>query len=351
RQPLPFFFPTGGNFVDSKHGITYSWSSRSSRKNRSPPARHHVEPHPDAPVRGPTPRLSRAGSIEARLQKSPFKPHLEADCSFWVAVIFTAGSAVWVINGFLVFLPILQPSVPLYANAAGALAFVGGTLFEAGGWLMVVEASNTGHEQMFSGPLNAYLRWYRPSEEKLLDAAERAQDEDDQPQQEEGKAAPGALKHNSDMARFVWFAKPAWRDLGYLASFIQFIAATIFWVATVTGLPGVIPTLFTDPPVVVADIFYWTPQVVGGFGFVVSSVLLMIETQKHWYLPNPLSIGWQVAVWNLVGAVGFLLCGAWGYLSLDEEWQNYQSACATFWGSWAFLIGSVFQLYETIWRE
>ncbi|KZT62111.1 hypothetical protein CALCODRAFT_420844, partial [Calocera cornea HHB12733] len=142
-----------------------------------------------------------------------------------------------------------------------------------------------------------------------------------------------------------------WRDLGYLASFIQLIAATIFWVSTVVGLPGVIPTLFTDPPVVIADIFYWTPQVLGGFGFVVSSLLLMIETQSHWYLPNPLSIGWQVAVWNLVGAVGFLLCGAWGYLSLDVPWENYQSACATFWGSWAFLIGSGFQLYETIWRE
>ena len=73
-------------------------------------------------------------------------------------------------------------------------------------------------------------------------------------------------------------------------------------------------------------------------------------------------------MWNLIGAVGFTLCGALGYASsssskvgdneIEEcamlrgrEQANYQSVLATFWGSWAFLIGSVIQLYETLWRE
>lgn len=40
------------------------------------------------------------------------------------------------------------------------------------------------------------------------------------------------------------------------------------------------------------------------------------------------------------------LCGALGYSSGSGE--VYQSALATFWGSWAFLIGSLFQWYESV---
>lgn len=38
-----------------------------------------------------------------------------------------------------------------HANAAAWWAFVGGTMFELGSYLMVVEALNTGHEELF-GP-------------------------------------------------------------------------------------------------------------------------------------------------------------------------------------------------------
>lgn len=53
--------------------------------------------------------------------------------------------------------------------------------------------------------------------------------------------------------------------------------------------------------------------------------------------------------WNLIGALGFMLCGALGYSSGSGE--VYQSALSTWWGSWAFLIGSVIQLGEAVWRE
>ena len=80
----------------------------------------------------------------------------------------------------------------------------------------------------------------------------------------------------------------------------------------------------------------------------------------------------HVGVWNLVGAIGFTLCGALGYASFASSGVstcflsvtfipnsvlfvpgqvNYQSVLSTFWGSWAFLIGSVMQLWESLWRE
>ena len=50
-----------------------------------------------------------------------------------------------------------------------------------------------------------------------------------------------------------------WNNLGYLASLITFVGATVFWVATITGVPNELP----DPSVAYVewDILYWLPQV------------------------------------------------------------------------------------------
>ena len=53
-------------------------------------------------------------------------------------------------------------------------------------------------------------------------------------------------------------------------------------------------------------------------------------------------------VWNFIGGVGFALCGALGYGSVSKSGVLYQSTLCTFWGSWAFLIGSVLQWYESV---
>jgi hypothetical protein len=94
----------------------------------------------------------------------------------------------------------------------------------------------------------------------------------------------------------------------------------------------------------------------------------MLETQLKWYKPNLTDIGWYsescprkntqriawlmiVGAWNLVGAIGFTLCGALGYASKTSGGATYQSALSTWWGGWAFLFGSVLQLGEALWRE
>lgn len=50
-----------------------------------------------------------------------------------------------------------------------------------------------------------------------------------------------------------------WNHLGYVASFITFCGATIFWISTITGVPGVLP----DEAAHIAewDIVFWFPQV------------------------------------------------------------------------------------------
>lgn len=90
----------------------------------------------------------------------------------------------------------------------------------------------------------------------------------------------------------------------------------------------------------------------------------MLEAQHRWWKPNVTDIGWHVGcmlfpsvplelhsflfleVWNLVGGLGFTLCAVFGYST--RHWRLYQSALSTFWGSWAFLIGSAMQWWESV---
>ncbi|KAI0635387.1 hypothetical protein C8Q77DRAFT_1217230 [Trametes polyzona] len=323
------------------------WSSRASRKRRYHPRPIRITRRSATETEGLQGIPSAQKDLillQQRLRhpESQFKLHLTWDISFWVAVIFVLGSAVWIVNGFFLFLPLLGVGSDNFPASAWS-AFVGGTLFEIGSYLMYVEALNTGHEELFG-----------PALRELLGHASRTGSEDASPDADNTHAEK-ALTGSGDSGRrrfkFRWIGAGSWRELGFLACFVQMGAATIFWVSTITGLPRVIAGFPDAPPTAVTDVFYWTPQVVGGTGFIVSSILLMIEVQRKWWLPNLRSMGWHIGFWNLVGAIGFTLCGALGYASLASSGVNYQSVLSTFWGSWAFLIGSVIQLWETLWRE
>lgn len=63
----------------------------------------------------------------------------------------------------------------------------------------------------------------------------------------------------------------------------------------------------------------------------------MLEVQTKWYLPAPKVLGWHIGFWNLIGALGFTLCGALGF-AIENETVAYASTLATFIGSWAFLV-------------
>ncbi|PYI34922.1 hypothetical protein BP00DRAFT_443403, partial [Aspergillus indologenus CBS 114.80] len=128
-------------------------------------------------------------------------------------------------------------------------------------------------------------------------------------------------------------------DLGFWASVTQLVGATVFWIAGVTGLPGIIGHMSAP----LTDGVYWVPQVVGGVCFVVSGGLFTLETQERWDRPAWRVLGWHIGVWNVVGGVGFTLCGVFGLAGMQ-----YQACLATFWGSWAFLWASGLQWYESL---
>jgi len=59
-----------------------------------------------------------------------------------ITQLFTLGSAIWTVNGFFSFLPFLYPNMPAYDYVLGVTGLAGGTVFEVGAYMMVLESLN-----------------------------------------------------------------------------------------------------------------------------------------------------------------------------------------------------------------
>jgi len=272
----------------------------------------------------------RAGTLQkiANMRKIEYW-----NISWWVSILFTVGSIVWVVNGFIAFLPFVNTHVAKDDTGNGWTAWLGATIFEFGALMGLWEAWNRGDASDFGWNIKLLAHGESPRD------AEKA--ENSTPEAEKPSAAPKRQK-------WIWFSTDGkyFHEMGFLAAFVQYLAATIFWISGFTAIPTVQTAIMNNQPL--WDGVFWSPQVIGGCGFVIASAIMMIETQKKWYIPAPTSLGWHVGLWNLLGGVGFALCGAFGYGLNSSTKIAYQSSCSTFWGGWSFLIGSVIQWYEAV---
>lgn len=328
--PFSFLNPTRAHFHHFKQNdheqladdVQFQWRSRDNRKGRHAllvvkPAVSQGTAHFIAPESTSSFREIMKGV--ARM----FTQYPYYDVSWLVAVIFTLGSVVWCINGFLSFLPLVRPSSEFATETVyggGITAFIGATLFEIGSILLMVEAVNENRtgcfgwavEMVIAGEKGGLLRvrsggcmHHHRNKMNLVGKGvidDASKDSDD---------ANATFSNNNEEIReldnWVWF--PSWddltshyfREIGFLACLSQTIGATIFWISGFTALPKVINMSNTD----LTDGAYWAPQVVGGMGFVICSLLFMLETQRTWYLPAWGTLGWHIGLWNLIGALGF----------------------------------------------
>ncbi|KAK4993669.1 hypothetical protein LTR66_004903 [Elasticomyces elasticus] len=351
--PFSFLDPTYAHFQHVNNGVDtdeafpdsaqrsnqpasqfeYRWSSRNNRKGRHTIAVTSAPPL-DSAYNVP-PKSSGSRQILRGLWRMvTYYPIW--DVSYLVAVIFTLGSVVWVFNAFFVFLPLVRPDTEfpnelLYGG--GITAFIGATIFEIGSVLLMLEAINENNAGCFG--------W----------ALERAWKEHKNGGYSTSDPSPDSIPsiNNKDTSS-VWTWWPSAydvktryiHDIGFLACLFQLFGATIFWIAGFTALPGIYNNMSQG----LIDGIYWTPQVIGGSGFVISGTLFMLETQKKWYIPAPKVLGWHIGLWNWIGGLGFTLSPCFGYDT--ASWAQYQAACSTYWGSWAFLIGSAIQWYESL---
>ncbi|KAJ7033081.1 hypothetical protein C8F04DRAFT_1105091 [Mycena alexandri] len=301
-----FIHPTHATLASPEHRL--NWTSRDHRKHR----------HMAADPRTGKPRY-RAGTLQKNREHAQDRA-------------FTVGSIVWVINGFIAFLPFVNTHVAKDDIGGGWTAWLGATIFEFGALFGLWEAWNREDTSDFGWNIKLLLHGESPRD---------AENADTTPESEKPPAAPKKKK-------WIWFSTEGkyFHEMGFLAAFVQYLAATIFWISGFTAIPAVQEAIMTNTPLL--DGVFWSPQVIGGCGFIIASSIMMIETQNKWYIPAPNSLGWHVGFWNLVGGVGFALCGALGYGLNNSTKIAYQSSCSTFWGGWAFLIGSVIQWYESV---
>jgi hypothetical protein len=266
-------------------------------------------------------------------------------------------------------------------SAGGITAFIGATIFAFGSVLLFIEAVNENREgcfgwaieRMVSGtskgqlrvvPDRAACRHHHTNRGNLVGKGggvriDHAGNDEENPK-DRHSTTPGSNDSNDDAGvspqelppqddrAWTWF--PSIKDLqhhyvhelGFLACSAQLYGATIFWISGFTALPGVYNHL-NDAGLKGA---YYAPQIIGGSGFIISGTLFMLETQEIWYKPAFGTLGWHIGLWNLIGGWGFTLCPIFGLVT--ASWGPYEEALATFWGSWAFLLASVLQLYESL---
>ncbi|KAF2097539.1 integral membrane protein [Rhizodiscina lignyota] len=316
--------------------IGFSWTSRNNRKGR-----HQLLIEPATAASEATyacPESTNTIKHMLRVMWRMVTYYPVWDISWLVAYVFTWGSIIWVINGFFAFLPEVD-EYSVFKNetlyGGGITAFIGATVFEIGSFLLMLEAVNENRTGCFGWAIRKLYEQNNRSEKTQQQLDHMQNEAPESPQEDAGKA-------------WVWF--PSWQDLkshylhelGFLACLSQLCGATIFWIAGFTALPGI----FNKMSPGLTDGVYWAPQVIGGTGFIISGTLFMIETQKKWYLPAVDVLGWHIGLWNLIGGIGFTLSPAFGFDT--HYWAQYQAACSTFWGSWAFLLGSLIQLYESL---
>lgn len=92
-------------------------------------------------------------------------------------------------------------------------------------------------------------------------------------------------------------------SLAYIANTVQLFGASIFWVSTLCGLPGLLPLSgASGGPDQVGKSeglwigLYWACQVIGAPCFVFAGACFCVEVQDVWWKPKPTSVGWQMCV-------------------------------------------------------
>ena len=311
---------TGGQISEAKElqdgeqsasNVEFVWSSRNNRKGRHALI---VDPSLDPTAPYIIPRVTTTLKETAKGIGRMVTQYPYWDISWLVATIFTLGSCVWVINAFLVFLPLVQPQTEFHneiLTGGGVTAFIGATVFEIGSVFLLIEALNENRSGCFGWALERALVGDQETKYRIKPNPDQCTHHHTDKKNIVGK---GRVKQvsgdgSSDLSTgesekpqhekstgesWIWF--PSWQDLkahylrelGFLASLAQFCGATIFWISGFTALPGVNDKMSQG----LLDGIYWVPQILGGSGFIISGSLYMLETQSKWYLPAWGVLGW-----------------------------------------------------------
>src|ERR1700761_1889852 len=172
------------------------------------------------------------------------------DVSWWIGVLFSIGSAIFIACGFFYWLPLATPNhtFPGEASVAGGVtAFVGATLFQIGAVLLIVEAVNENQTGCFGWALEQAFSHDSDQDSPKRTATMKPDSKYCDHHHTSGvhKRSTLHMQHPDTGRKWEWW--PTWKELtehyfheiGFLASFILAVGATIFYVSGILALPGV----------------------------------------------------------------------------------------------------------------
>lgn len=144
--------------------LGFEWRSRDNRKGRHALI---ISPFSQSSALNLNPKSSSSYHETTRgilkmLTRFPYW-----DISYLVAITFTCGSIIWVLNAFFVYLPLAQPQTEFKTEiltAGGITAFLGATVFEIGSILLMLEAVNENRTGCFGWVLASLFENHKKHE-------------------------------------------------------------------------------------------------------------------------------------------------------------------------------------------
>lgn len=269
------------------------------------------------------------------------------------AILFTEGSIAWMLPGVG---DEAHGADPLLAEATVALPyFIGSLWFGAGCYLGFVEVINANlQEELSAWTRDVAARVPRLPAASGWDAAADV---------EKGKLQRLVLparRLRSPQSYTDWLRSLCWwraqtGSLLWWGVFVQLIGGGLFSVACVSGLPGMLPSVGGEV------VWIYTTSLLGSCGFVFNSYVCVLE-ESHDDLvcapPNPLTIGFVVAWFNLLGSVLFLVASVGYFVQSDQigllppEWDYPASEWGVRFtyglGSFLFMLASGLGLVEIL---
>lgn len=340
--------------------VQYKWTSRNNRKGR-----HSLVVHDRSGTESPYRGLESVLSGISRMAT-----HFNFwDISYVTAVLFTLAVVILLSNAVLSAIPYIDrswtpPQAITYIEAA--LTLVGCCFFSISSFLSWLEALNADRQGCFG---------WKEEEVSSTDATVAGAElgsrtrlvpdwncihkrnnysnllHDESKDKHQYSNMSGSTANASENGTSHWRWLPSLHDLRtYFIYDLGFVTCSLLLLSSLiycsAAFASFLSTLLTGtiPP--------WIRilQLIAGLGFILSSILFMIETQTHWIIPEWNAIGWHISFWNFVGSVGFTLCAAFAIVSafLGLEWTGYQLAYSYLWGSLGFFLGSLLQWYESL---
>jgi hypothetical protein len=215
-------------------------------------------------------------SQNMRHRRRLFRPWYYKLKSFpmWVGIMFLVGSIIFTIGSALSYVPSVADSYVLYQSLIGWPFFVGSIFYTVGAYIRILEVLN-------APPVHPMIT-----------------DEDSV------RLSVDILEHR----KLRFFGWEPWR-WDFLGALIQQIGACLYNINCFVGNGNKAFVLsFYETQFVL-----WLPDTLGSVCFVVSSYFFIVEYGHRWWTWDPKSLLYWTVLCNFMGAIGFLLNGAFGF--------------------------------------